>query len=194
MREYGEERRGKVDEGHSGDRAGETQRRIAQFGEGGARHHPPEIGEIGIGAQAMDALRQPEPDRPLSLHDRAERAIVDQRAAQRFQTAGGGEGLAPRQHAAARRGRCPPTGIVNPGEGIEHLEEEHEGGNQPSLGRAFAAQLHHQRGEDAASGASDRDEAGEHMGRVGDVGVAEQHELGRRRARLDRRKALAHRP
>ena len=32
------------------------------------------------------------------------------------------------------------------------------------------------------------------MGRVGDIGVAEQHEFGRLRAGLDRREALAHRP
>ena len=79
----------------------------------------------------------------------AERAIVDQRAAHRLETPGGGEALAPHQHAAARRRGDPPLRIVHPGEGIEHLEEEHESRDQPALGDAFAAQLHHQRGEDA---------------------------------------------
>ena len=130
----------------------------------------------------MDALRQSEPDRPLPLHERAERAIVDQRAAQRLEPAGRGEGFAPHQHAAAGCRCSAPAGIVHPRERIEHLEEEDEGRNEPSLGCAFAAKLHHQRGKDALSRAGDRNEPRKHMGRVGDVGVAEQHEFGRRRA------------
>ncbi len=142
----------------------------------------------------MDALRQAEPDRPLPLHERAEGAIVDQGAAQRLEAAGRVEGLAPRQHASAGGRRRAPPRIVHPGEGIEHLEEENESRGEPTLGRAFAAQLHHQRGEDAVFRAGDRDEAGERMRRVGDVGVAEQHEFGGRRAGVDRREALAHGP
>ena len=149
VREQGEQRRSEIDEAHPGDGAGEAQRRIAQFGKGGTRHHPPEIAEAGIGAQAIDVLGQAEPDRALPLHQRGQRAIVDQGAAHRLEAAG--RARAPRAAPACSRRPPRPCAdwIVHPGEGIEHLEEEHEGGREPALGRALAAQLHHQRREDA---------------------------------------------
>src|SRR3712207_7978555 len=51
----------------------------------------------------------------------------------RSKAAGSQQRIAPHQHAAARRRRDPALRIVHPGEGIKHLEEEHEGRDQGAL-------------------------------------------------------------
>ena len=136
----------------------QAQRGEAQLGEGGTRHHPAEVREGRIGAQAQRLLRQAEPDPAAPLHQGGKGAIVDQRAAQGRQAARLRQRLPRDQHAAARgRGRAPAR-IIDPGKRVEHLEKENKGGNEPAFRRALAAQLHHQRGEGRALGLGDRDQ------------------------------------
>src|SRR6185437_15454251 len=93
------------------------------------------------------ALGQAKPDRAAPLHLAGECAIVDQLAFQGFPAADALIGAAAEKDAAARRGRGRAAGIVRPGEGIEHREEEHERRNEKALSEALAAQLDHQRDE-----------------------------------------------
>ena len=141
----------------------------------------------------MNVLGQAKPDRPLAFHEHGQRAIIDQGAAHRLETSRRMKRLAPREHATAGRCGRRPSRIVHPGEGIEHLEEEHESRREPALSRALAAQLDHQRRQNAVVPARDFNQTSEHMRRVGDVGVGEQDEFRLGRAGLDLGQACAHR-
>ena len=74
--------------------------------------------------------------------------------------------------AAARRRRRPGSRIVHPGKGIELLEEKHEGRDQQALGEAFAAQLHHKRGQDRGAGQAAAHEPLQGVRRIIDNGSA----------------------
>ena len=89
----------------------------------------------------MHAVRQAEPDGALPFHGAAKRAIVDERGADRLDAARSLQRIGTHEHAAARRPRRGVLFPVHPGEGVEHLEKEDEGGDQHALGEAFAAQL-----------------------------------------------------
>ena len=96
-------------------------------------------------------------------------------------------GPAQQHGAAGGRGRG-VMGIVHPGEGIEQLEEEHEGRHQRALRRALAAQLHHL-GDQVEPGLLLGDQGGEVQGVVHDVGVGQQQQFG-----IAGGDALRHRP
>ena len=80
----GEDRRREKCRGHAERRAGEPQRRIAQFRVSGAHDHAADVGQMRIGTQAPDAMGEAEEDRPGLLHRSTQRAIVDQRVADDF--------------------------------------------------------------------------------------------------------------
>jgi hypothetical protein len=195
MPKYGEERRRKIDQAHAGDRAGEPQGRVAQLRIGRAGHHASDIADTRIGADAAHPLGEAEPDRPLALHQAAERAVVDERAADGVEPARGLQRLAPHEHAPARGGGRPVRGIVHPGERIELLEEEYESRDEHALGEAFAAQLHHERGQDGVLGQAPARQPLQRVGRVvNDVGVGEEDERGRFGLSFGVREALPHGP
>ena len=85
--------------------------------------------KCAIGADAVHPLGQPEPDRPLRfLSRRAERAVVDQVHCG-WPRCRRSRASASARPACSRRPppRCAPRGRCDPGEGVEHLEEEDEG-------------------------------------------------------------------
>ncbi len=163
--EQRQQRRREVGECHPDDGAGEQERRVAQLRIGRSRHHPADVLEVRIGAGAEHALGEAEPDRALRLEQLRQRAVVDQRVADRVDAARGLERVAAHQHAAAGGGRGRARGLVRPRERIEHLEEEDERRNEAALGKAVAAQLHHQRGEHELAGHCARRQSGKNVGR-----------------------------
>ncbi len=189
-----EQRRREIGECHAEKRADQSERRIAKLGVGGAHDHAADVAKSRIGTEAHHACRQAEPDRALALQERGERAIVDQRVLDRGEATCLCERLAMHEHGAAGRRRDLPLRIVHPGEGVEHLEEEHEGRNEPALRKALAAEFYHQRGQHRLLRKGALDEAlNRVVGLVGDVGVGKEQEAGRRRLALDVLDALAHR-
>src|SRR6202035_2879846 len=110
---------------------------MTQLGVSGARDHPPNIAEPLIAAQASRLAGEAEPDLAARLDPGGKRAIVDQRAAHAGDAADAVERAAADQHAATGRAGDAPTRIVDPGEGIEHGEEEDEGGNERALGEGL---------------------------------------------------------
>ena len=112
---------------------------------------------------------------PAAFMRRGERAVVDDLAADRREAPG---------RARRRRGRSstqPPGGgggagarAVRPAEGVEHLEEEDEGRDQPALGRAVAAQAGHERDERRGRSATARcTRPAQAVRRVADIGIGE---------------------
>ena len=106
-----QQRRHKVGKCHPYDGAGQKQRRVIELVVGGARDHAPDIPEARIGAQAVHAVRQAEPDGALPFHRAAKRAIVDERGADRLDAASSFQRIGPHEHAAARR---PGHGVLFP--------------------------------------------------------------------------------
>ena len=141
---------------------------------GRARHHSSHVGDTRVGAQALRTARQAEPDRADALELAAERAIVDQRGADLFDSADRRERVAAHQHAAARGGGGRGIRPVHPRERVEHLEEEDERRDQRTLGERLAAQLRHQRCQHQAAVLRAPDERCERIGRIGDVRIGEQ--------------------
>ena len=131
---------------------------------------------------------------PRAFEIFAERAVVDQGVADRGHAAGRAQRVAAHQHAAAGRGRGGAARIVGPGERVEHLEEEDEGRDEQPLGKAFAAQLHHQRGENETARLRPGDQARQHIRRIDDVGIGEQQVVRRQRRGLGKLDALLLRP
>ena len=128
-----------------GDGAHQHQRRIAELGVGRARDHAADRSRNRHRDGCCTARWvRPSQIGPCRLRRRAERAIVDQRRRGSRRCRRPLQRIAADQHAAAggRRRRIAP---VHPGEGIEHLEEEDEGGDQQPLGEGLAAKLGHQR-------------------------------------------------
>ena len=66
----------------------------------------------------------------------------------------------------------------DPGEGIEHLEEIDEGGNEKTLGGAHAGELGHQRDLDTAVALGARNELAEIVRSMADVGISQQEIVG----------------
>ena len=110
--------------------------RIAQLHVGGARHHPPDVGEARIGPHRACQRRVAEPDAAAALHRRRQRHVVDQFAPHRLDPADPRQRAAAQQDRAAGRGCRGAQRIVHPGERIEQLEEEHESRDQGALRQA----------------------------------------------------------
>ena len=142
----------------------------------------------------MGTLRQAEPDWADGFHPFSERAIVDQRGADRFDAAGLPQRIEPHEHAPAGGGSRCVVRAIHPREGIEHLEEEDEGGNKRAFGRAFAAQFHHQRCQHELMRFGPRHELTQRVGGKSDIGVGEEQIAGEFRQRRRIIHALLHGP
>ncbi len=134
--------RHQIDQGHSGNSAGESERRVTQLGVGRARDHAPDLPEAAVGPQAGGAPRQAEPDRPLPLQATRQCAVVDDLRPDRCNPAGALERVAPHQGASAGGSGRPAVPSRDPGERIEHLEQVDEGRNEEPLGPAHAGGRH----------------------------------------------------
>ena len=183
--------RKQIGDGQTRNGSKKDQRRILQLRISGAGHHFADVLDRRIGADAAHAIGQADPNRAVRLEPLGERAIVDQSVADGGHPAGCPQGLAPHQHAAAGRCRDAASRIVRPGEGIEHLKEEDEGGNEHALGKALAAELRHQRGQHRAAGARPRDKLAQLIRHIDDIRVGEEDVIRRLSRRLDRLHALA---
>ena len=183
-----------VDQRHAGEGTQEQNRRVAQLGIGRTGHHTADFLHGWIGPQADDALGQFQADRPLGLETLGERAVVDQRIADRGDPADRLQITPANQHASAGRGSRAPIGSIDPGEGEQHLEKEDEGGDQGALRQILAAQFRHAGNQREPTGAGDGDLSAKRIGGVSDVGVAQQQELRRHRQALHVRHTLADRP
>lgn len=73
--------------------------------------------------------------------------VVDQSGADAVDAADAVERGAAEEHGSAGSGGLGTAGIGYPGEGIEHLEDEDEGGDKGSFGEGFDAEGHHLRDE-----------------------------------------------
>ena len=82
------------------------------------------------------------------------------------------------QHAAAGRRRDAPRRIGDVPRRVELEEEEHEGRDQQPLPRGAAMQFDHQRNEVVAAAFGARDERGQIVRRVHDIGVGQQQVIG----------------
>ncbi len=185
--------RGEISQCHAGDGGAKQQRRIIELRIGRARHHAADIGDRRISADAVHALGQRERDRAVAVEQFGQRAIVDQGAADRGDAARLLQRIAAHQHAAAGRGGGRAPRIIDPGEGIEHLEKEDEGRHEHALGKALAAQFRHQRGQYQAVRLRPRHEIGHCVLGTDDVGVGQQ-QVDRRRAGHGEGHALLQRP
>ena len=122
-------------------------------------------------------MGEAQPDRSLSLDQRPQRAIVDQRGADRGNPARRLERRALNQHAAARC-RSKRRAAVHPVEGIKHHEIIDESRDQHALGPGLAMQLGHERHQLAllaplSTMARNSDKPAQCIGRVFDIGVGE---------------------
>ena len=134
--------------------------------------------DAGIGAQAARPVGQSQPDRPLSLHQGAQRAVVDDRGADGRHPAGPLERRAVDQHAAASRRRHRVVGPVHLPERVDHLEEQHEGRDQQPLGGRRTVQFRHQRGEREPAALGPAHQPTQAIRGVRDVRVGEQEVAG----------------
>ena len=147
--------------------------------EGRARHHHPDRLQIVIDAQAAAGVGQAEPQLAAGALDQlGQGAIVDQRAAQGGEAADPLQDRPADQHAAAGGGRHRRRVVVGAGEGIEFLEEEDERGDQQLLPQAEAIEPRHQGDEVAAVCLGFGNQRTQGIGRVHDVGIAEEEEAG----------------
>ncbi len=103
-----------------------------------------------------------------------ERAVVDDFVADRIDAADPVERLAPDQHAAASRRRGAPRRIGDVPRRVKLEEEKHESRDQQPLPRGAAMQFDHQRNKIVAAAFGPRDELGEIIRRVHDIGVGQQ--------------------
>ena len=152
--------RGEIGHRHPDDRAGEQQRRVAQLRIGRARRPCGECHRCAD--RAAGSSRAPSGRARSGPPPSAPRRARNRRSARR-------EWPTSRRPFQRRRSTSmqPPAAAAScidarphPGERVQHLEKEHEGRNQRSLGEALAVELCHQRGQDAyPPTASARDEA-----------------------------------
>src|SRR3954451_12427792 len=133
-----DERRCKIDDAKPGD--GEDQHRsgVAELAEGTAHDHPPDAAKALVGPHAHDLLRETKPDRaralaPVPLDPARKRAIVDDGVANGLESAGAFERCATHEDATSSRCRGACAWVVDPGERVEHGEEEHEGRDEESF-------------------------------------------------------------
>ena len=94
-----------------------------------------------------------------------------------FDSAGAGERIAADEDASPGRSRGVGTGVIDPGKGIELLEEVDEGRNEEPLPSVPAVELHHQGDEIEFFRARFRDEPAEGAFSRRYVGVAEPQPL-----------------
>ena len=145
-RQQRQQHRRQVHHEHSDHRPNQQQRRVAQLRERRPGHHAPDGREGAVGAQALDLVRQAQPDAAAGALDRCrQRAVVDQRSANCLDAADPAQCLGPHQHAAARRSGRSRLCLPHPCGRVEFEEEEHEGGDHGALGQGFAAQPRHVR-------------------------------------------------
>ena len=107
-----------------------------------------------------------------------QRAIIDNGAADGFQSSGAFQSFSSHQHAAPRcaSGRAP--GIANPGWRVEHEKEIHKGGNEQFFRKAFAMQLHHERDQIVRTVGSNQAKIRYSLCTVQHISVREQEPCG----------------
>ncbi len=116
---------------------------MTQLRECRARDHAPEGAKVRIGTDGPSQSRVPQIDRRKRLHGFCERHIVDERAADRLDSADSLQRLTSKQNRPACGGGYRRGGIIHSRERIEHLKEIDEGRHQSALGEARAIQSHH---------------------------------------------------
>src|SRR6185437_8880938 len=137
----GRGRRRDVQQEQAGDRAGQQQRVVPELHVRGPGDHVPEAGEARVRARAADVGSQAEPGAvAVLLEQGAERHVVDQRAADRLETAGFLERGPPDEHAAACRRGGPALRVIDLAERVELGEEVDEGGHDHPLPPGLRAQ------------------------------------------------------
>lgn len=187
------DRRRQIDEREPGHGPGEEQRVVPQLRVGAARHHPPQVAEPRVGAHAVDAIGEAQPDVPSgALHRPGERDVVDDGVPDRVGDRGTVGSFGAQQHAAAGRGRRARALRRDPAERVQLGEEVHEGRDDEPLPHALHAQPRHQRDEVEPACTRRGHQLPQAVGLMRDVGVGEKQELGVTRAcQAD---AVPHRP
>src|SRR5690606_37188040 len=163
---------------HAEQGTDQKQRRVAKLRIGAACHHTPYSGDPLIGADAPRRARLAEPDAPafcpaFPLDEAGQGAVVDERAANPFDSARPLKCLAADEHASSGGGRGRIPGIVDACERVELAKEEDEGRDQQPFPEGAARKLDHERGQVEVVSTSLRDQAPENCRRGNDIGVGE---------------------
>ncbi len=174
MRCDGERGRDEVEQAHAEDAAKQYKRRVAELHVGCAGDHVPDFAGAGVNAKRESVRRVAEPDAAAGGFDLAgEGAVVDEGLADALDAVDAAKRDMGDENGSSGCGGKARAWIGRAAEGIEHLEEEDEGGNQGALGEGGAAKADHLRDEVATFRFGLGYEAGDVVRRVLDVGIGQ---------------------
>ena len=108
--------------------------------------HVPHAPQRPVHAHAADAVREPKPDASsVPLDQPAERAVIDQRAADGLDSAGFVQRLAPNEDASPGGARRSSENVIDPSKRVQLGEEVDECGDQQAIPERVDPQPGHQR-------------------------------------------------